>query len=83
MTTQNINQTLSDIYSLEKQLNELPYKVKVKVTLYSKNIEEVIDASKTLNSHLFHPHPDGKNYYWFDYKSKDKKNSIRVKSPYL
>jgi hypothetical protein len=30
MTTQNINQTLSDIYSLEKQLNELPYKVKSK-----------------------------------------------------
>ena len=32
MTIQNINQTLSDIYGLEKQLNELPYKVKVKIS---------------------------------------------------
>jgi len=76
------NQTLSDIYILENQLLELGINAKHKSTVYSKNSEEVIEAAKTLNVHLYHPHPDLKECYWFIYRSPKSKNvSIRVKGP--
>lgn len=76
------NQTLADIYFLEDQLYELTLNVKHKATLYSKNSEEVIEASKILEAHLYHPHSDSKECYWFIYKSKlNPKISIRVKGP--
>ena len=79
-----MNQTLADIHFLENQLNELVMDVKHKATLYSRNSEEVIEASKVLNVKLFHPHPDLKECYWFIYKSPiNSKISIRVKGPII
>jgi len=79
-----MNQTLADIHFLENQLNELVMDVKHKATLYSRSSEEVIEAAKTLNVKLFHPHPDLKECYWFIYKSpKNSKISIRVKGPII
>ena len=76
------NQTLNDIYILEKQLLGLNVNVKHKSIVYSQNSEEVIEAAKTLGVHLYYPHSDLKEYYWFIYKSpKNKKISIRVKGP--
>jgi hypothetical protein len=44
----------------------------------------VIEAAKTLDAFLHHPHPDSKECYWFVYKSKENpKVSIRVKEPTL
>jgi hypothetical protein len=77
-----MNQTLADIKLLENQLLELKLNAKHKSTVYSKNSEEVIEASKTLGAYLHHPHPDSKECYWFIYKSKtNPKVSIRVKGP--
>jgi len=77
-----MNQTLADIKLLEGQLLELKLNAKHKSTVYSKNSEEVIEASKTLGAYLHHPHPDSKECYWFIYKSKtNPKVSIRVKGP--
>jgi len=79
-----MNQTLSEIYSLEKHLLELKTNVKYKITMYSKTSEEVIEASKELDTHLYHPSADLKECYWFIYKSKlNPKISIRVKGPLL
>lgn len=75
-----VNQTLEDIYLLEKQLLGLDLNVKHKSTVYSKNSKEVIEAAEILKEHLYHP--DLKECYWFIYKSPKNKNiSIRVKGP--
>jgi len=77
-----MNETLKNIYFLEKQLNDLSLNVKHKSTLYSNDSNEVIEASKLLDSHLFYPHIN--DCYWFIYKSKiNPKISIRVKGPAL
>jgi len=76
-----MNQTLSDIFLLEKHLNELDMDAKHEATVYSKNSDEVIEASSKLKTHLFHP-SSSKEYYWFDYVSKENpKISIKVKGP--
>jgi len=79
-----MNQTLADIRFLEKQLDELNMDVKHKATLYSKNSDEVIEASKILKTQLIHPNSDLKECYWFIYKSPiNSKISIRVKGPII
>jgi hypothetical protein len=79
-----MNQTLADIYFLESQLLNLNMNVKHKSTVYSKTSEEVVEAAEKLGVHLFHPHSDLKECYWFIYKSKaNSKISIRVKGPTL
>ena len=76
------NQTLNDIYILEKQLLGLNVNAKHKSTVYSQNSEEVVEAAEILGVYLYHPHSDLKECYWFVYKSpKSKKISIRVKGP--
>ena len=76
------NQTLADIKLLEDQLLKLGINAKHKSTVYSQSSEEVIEAAKTLETFLHHPHPDLKECYWFIYKSKtNPKISIRVKGP--
>ena len=76
------NQTLNDVYILEKQLLGLNVNAKHNSTVYSQNSEEVIEAAKILGAHLNHPHSDLKECYWFIYNSpKNKKISIRVKGP--
>lgn len=77
-----MNQTLDDIKILENQLLKLKINAKHKSTVYSKNSEEVIEASKTLEVYLHYPCTDSKDYYWFIYKNKaNPKVSIRVKGP--
>ena len=78
------NQTLDDIYILEKQLLGLKVNAKHKSTVYSQNSEEVIEAAKVLGAFLHFPDSDLKECYWFIYKSpKNKKISIRVKGPII
>lgn len=79
-----MNKTLLEIQLLEEQLSNLDLNVKHKTTLYSTNSDEVIEAAKKLNTHLYHPHGDSKECYWFIYKSKSNPRvSIRVKGPIL
>ncbi len=79
-----MNKTLENIQFLEEQLSKLDMNVKHKSTLYSMDSNEVIEAAKELNTHLYHPHGDSRECYWFVYKSKNKpKISIRVKGPIL
>jgi hypothetical protein len=79
-----MNKTLENVQLLEKQLTTLELNVKHKSTLYSDNSDEVIEAAKALNTHLYYPHPDSKECYWFVYKSKSNPRvSIRVKGPIL
>ena len=79
-----MNKTLLEIQLLEEQLSNLDLNVKHKTTLYSNDSNEVIEAARVLDSHLYHPHGDSKECYWFIYKSnKNPKISIRVKGPVL